>query len=45
MFIVSEQIYDLFEYAINKIRNCELDLELIDRGIIISNKLKAENRI
>ena len=42
---IPEQIYDLFEYAINKIRNCELDLELIDRGIIISNKLKAENRI
>ena len=42
---IPEQIYDLFEYAINKIRNCKLDLELIDRGIIISNKLKAENRI
>ena len=42
---IPEYIYDLFEYAISKIKNCQLDLELIDRGIIISKKLKAENRI
>ncbi len=38
-------IYDLFEYAIKSIKNLDLDLELIDRGLIISRQLKLENRI
>ena len=38
-------IYDLFEYTINKIKDAGLDIEIIDRAVIISNKLKSENRI
>lgn len=39
------ELFDLFEYAINKIQENELQIEFIDRGVIISNKLKLENRI
>ena len=42
---IPNSIYDLFEYAINKIKNSGLDIEIIDRGLIISQKLKLENRI
>lgn len=42
---IPEYIYELFEYAINKIKNLGLELEIIDRAIIISQKLKLENRI
>lgn len=38
-------LFDLFEYAIKRISERSLALELIDRGVIISNKLKSENRI
>ena len=38
-------LFDLFEYAIKKIKENGLELEFIDRGVIISNKLKLENRI
>lgn len=38
-------LFDLFEYAIKKIKENGLELEFIDRGVIISNKLKSENRI
>ncbi len=42
---IPDSIYDLFEYAIKSIEKAGLDIEIIDRGIIISRKLKSENRI
>ena len=42
---IPSYILDLFEYAIKRIKEQGLDIEFIDRGVIISNKLKLENRI
>lgn len=42
---IPSSIYDLFEYVINKVNSLGLQIEIIDRGIIISQKLKLENRI
>lgn len=42
---IPSSIYDLFEYAINSIKANGLDIELIDRGFIIAEKLKSQNRI
>lgn len=39
------EILNLFEYTVKLIREKELGVDFIDRGIIISEKLKLENRI
>ena len=38
-------LLDLFEYAIKLIQEKELEIEFIDRGVILYNKLKLENKL
>ncbi len=42
---IPSSIYDLFEFATKEIKSNGLDLEFIDRGVIISHKLEQLNRI
>lgn len=42
---IPDDIYDFFEYTIKLIKENNMELELIDRGVIIARKLKSDNRI
>ena len=36
-------LYRIVEYLLNKVKEKNLDIELIDRGVIIADELKIKN--